>query len=147
MSTMDGSITKLNSVAPVYGESQLTSPPVRQAPLPTVTQREAPARPDNADKADSPLDYRRIFAEPEEDVKERETDRVEESVNRTNQSLAMENRSMRFRINRDYGELQVQIVDSSNDKVIRSIPSDEMMRLASRMRELSGVGAMVDESR
>ena len=68
-------------------------------------------------------------------------------VDETNSSLEANHRSLRFRINKDSDELQIQVVDASRDRVIRSIPSDEMIALAARIRELSGVGAMVDHSR
>lgn len=77
----------------------------------------------------------------------RDNDQLERVVEQANSNLLNENRSLRFRINENSDDVQIQIVDSERDKVIRSIPSDEMLRLASRMRELSGVGAMVDQSR
>lgn len=76
-----------------------------------------------------------------------DNDQLERLVEQANSNLLNENRSLRFRINENSDDVQIQIVDSERDKVIRSIPSDEMLRLASRMRELSGVGAMVDQSR
>ncbi|MCC8189167.1 MAG: flagellar protein FlaG [Planctomycetes bacterium] len=72
---------------------------------------------------------------------------LEEIVESTNSSLQLLNRSLRFRVHRDSDELQVQVVDTETDRVIRSIPSDEMLDLATRMRELSGLGAMVDSFR
>lgn len=79
--------------------------------------------------------------------KDKKSDELDRAVNAANFDLEMEKRSMRFRINDVSEELQIQIVDTSRDKIIRSIPSDEMIKLSSRLRELFGVGAMVDESR
>ncbi len=72
---------------------------------------------------------------------------LEQVVSEANTSLEMSRRSMRFRISEETGDLQIQIVDREKDKVIRSIPSDEMLRISSRMRELFGVGSMVDTAR
>lgn len=72
---------------------------------------------------------------------------LEQVVSEANTRLESSSRSMRFRISEETGDLQIQIVDKERDKVIRSIPSDEMLRLSSRMRELSGIGSMVDTAR
>lgn len=83
--------------------------------------------------------------QPRED--EPESDNLTRVVAETNASLAVTNRSLRFRINRETDDIQIQVVDTERDRVIRSIPTDEMINLAARMRELSGIGAMVDQSR
>lgn len=82
-----------------------------------------------------------------EPANEEEGDRVEITVETLNRQLALSNRSLRFRIDADTEELQIQVVDSDRNRVIRSIPSDEMLRLSHRLRQYSGIGAMVDHSR
>lgn len=76
-----------------------------------------------------------------------ERDYLDKTVEQANNRLRLDNRTLRFRINEDSGDIQVQIIDSERDKVIRSIPSDEMIKLSARMREFSGIGSMVDQSR
>lgn len=69
---------------------------------------------------------------------------VTKAMEEANKRLAMDNIGVRFRIFED--RVQIQIVDSKRERVVRSVPSDEMLRLSSRMRELSGIGALVDRS-
>lgn len=82
-----------------------------------------------------------------EQAENEEANLVFQTVSETNERMFMENRSLRFRIDPDSDEIQIQIVDEERGRVIRSIPPDEMIALARRMRELSGIGAMVDQSR
>lgn len=84
---------------------------------------------------------------PSEDPREEDENSLEQLIADTNASLSMANRSLRFRINRETDDIQIQVVDTDRDRVIRSIPTDEMINLAARMREFSGIGAMVDQSR
>lgn len=92
----------------------------------------------------STADASEVLRELREESPESEVLQVMEE---TNSRLSMANRSIRFRVSEYSDAMQIQIVDKERDKVIRSIPPDEMLRLASRMRELSGLGAMVDQSR
>ncbi|MDR1534528.1 MAG: flagellar protein FlaG [Planctomycetota bacterium] len=68
-------------------------------------------------------------------------------VAESNDWMLARKRSIRFRIQEDMDRVQVQVVDPLNDRIIRSIPSDEMLRFSERLRQLSGLGALVDESR
>ncbi len=72
---------------------------------------------------------------------------VGRTVDDVNDQMARDNRSVRFKFDEEANRVQIQIVDAERERVIRSMPSDEMLSLATRMRELSGLGAMVDQSR
>ena len=72
---------------------------------------------------------------------------LDQALANTNDWLASNNRSLRFRFHQDLGRVQVQVMDSQKNQVIRSVPSDEILHFHRRMRELAGLGAMVDESR
>ena len=74
-------------------------------------------------------------------------EQMDKVVDEANSAMQINRRSLRFRIDRDADVLQVQVVDSVKDRVIRSIPSDEMLALSVRLRELFGLGSMVDTSR
>lgn len=77
---------------------------------------------------------------------EQPASRLPDVVEAANFDLKLKNHSLRFRITEEE-VLQIQIVDTARDKIIRSIPADDMIVLANRMHELFGVGAMVDHSR
>lgn len=106
-------------------------------------KRVQPTREENAEKFPPAENASRPGAEESAAT----ADILDKAVEQANDRLRLDNRTLRFRINEVSGELQVQIIDSERDKVIRSIPSDEMIKLSARMRELSGVGSMIDHSR
>jgi len=52
-------------------------------------------------------------------------------------------RQLRFEVLHEAGDvLQVQVIDTETDKVIRKIPPDEVVRLMERMQSL--IGAIFD---
>lgn len=142
-SGIDG-ISKIRAAATAYGDAQ--SAVVRRTP--------PPAESASVDRV-AIGDVERGGTEPAAAVTRTASflrdmfgeDDVAQVVSDTNARMELQNRSIRFRINEDTDDIQIQIVDSERDRVIRSIPSDEMIALANRMRELSGIGAMVDQSR
>lgn len=119
--------------------------PVRPSPAVAPSRPQARFEPPERTPAPSVGDrLREIHEFRQEDDSRSLLDQV---VAETNDMLKLQSRSLRFRINENSEELQIQVIDADRDRVIRSIPSDEMIQLAMRMRNLSGVGAMVDHSR
>lgn len=51
----------------------------------------------------------------------------------------LSNTSIRFRVDQDAGELLISVVDINTDKVVRQIPSEEMVKMSARMKELQGI--------
>lgn len=148
-------ISKIKEVNAAYGEAAKTLA-TRRVPTPAAQPVSAPVSPSAEREPDvfqpprqtdaGAADKLRDMQDAREDAARRAED-LPRLVEETNSSLALNSRSLRFRINDQTDELQIQVIDANRDKVIRSIPSDEMITLASRMRELSGLGAMVDLSR
>ena len=60
-------------------------------------------------------------------------------TNELNQQMAMMDTSIRFGFNDKSDAMYVNVVDSKTDKVIRKIPTDEMMTLQEAMRDMIGV--------
>jgi flagellar protein FlaG len=77
-----------------------------------------------------------------------QVDILEAAVEAFNSRIALANRSTKYRVSEETGEMQIQIIDNRTDEVIRSIPSEESLKIAARLRELAGsaVGALVDKS-
>ncbi len=73
-------------------------------------------------------------------------EQVEQAVEKANANFHMDKRSIRFRIHDETNTVQIQVVDMDKDTVIRTIPSEEMIRLSQSMREYCGVGQVMDES-
>lgn len=63
---------------------------------------------------------------------------VEELADEVNQSLANVT-SLSFRVDKDLDQVVVKVVDTANDQVIRQIPSENMVDLVKRMRDLQGM--------
>ncbi len=64
---------------------------------------------------------------------------LQEITDQLNKEMDPLNTSIRFGFDDSVEELYVSVIDTSNDQVIRKIPSEEAMRLAAKMRELVGM--------
>lgn len=65
--------------------------------------------------------------------------KLSDVTNQLNQQMAMMNTSIRFGFNDKIDTMYVNVVDTKTDKVIRKIPTDEMMTLQEAMRDMIGV--------
>lgn len=81
-------------------------------------------------------------AEPAEE-KSRQTDakpaEVEALASEVQIYLKRLNTELRFEVDSDSKEVIVKIVDPANDEVIRQIPSEELVAIRKRMKDLVGV--------
>lgn len=147
---MDG-ISRLKEATAAYGSggTAIWRRPPSVVSRPSIAEPERGPRP--ADEASTATRNQSVGDRLREMYEKRESGEFEADINQlvveTNQNLEMSNRSLRFRINDQSEEIQIQVVDSDRDRVIRSIPTDEMIALSLRMRDLAGLGAMVDHSR
>ena len=48
-------------------------------------------------------------------------------------------RDIKIQVNNSTGDISVKVISEETGKVIREIPSEEMLELAARMEEMSGV--------
>lgn len=64
---------------------------------------------------------------------------LQEITDKLNKEMDPLKTSIRFGFNDKVDELYISVIDTSNDRVIRKIPSEEAMRLAAKMRELVGM--------
>ena len=64
---------------------------------------------------------------------------LQEITDQLNKEMNPLNTSIRFGFDDSIEELYVSVIDTSNDQVIRKIPSEEAMRLAAKMREIVGM--------
>jgi flagellar protein FlaG len=47
--------------------------------------------------------------------------------------------SLRFKVDEDLGKVVIRVVDRQSDKVIRQIPTDDMLELTKRMHDMRGL--------
>ncbi|WP_456401802.1 FlaG family protein [Hydrogenimonas sp.] len=64
---------------------------------------------------------------------------LQEITDQLNKEMNPLNTSIRFGFDDSVKELYVSVIDTSNDQIIRKIPSEEAMKLAAKMRELVGM--------
>ncbi len=64
---------------------------------------------------------------------------LQEITDQLNKEMNPLNTTIRFGFNDKAEELYVSVIDTSSNQEIRKIPSEEAMRLASKMRELVGM--------
>ena len=69
-------------------------------------------------------------------VTEDKIQRVSELMNDYIQSLQ---KNIKIQVNNETGDIMVKVISKEDGKVIREIPSEEMLTLAARMEEISGV--------
>ncbi len=64
---------------------------------------------------------------------------LQEITDKLNKEMDPLKTSIRFGFDDKIDELYVSVIDTSNNQVIRKIPSEEAIRLAAKMRELVGM--------
>lgn len=69
---------------------------------------------------------------------------LQDLADQLNKEMNPLNTSIRFGFNDQIESLYISVIDTANDKEIRKIPSEEAMRLATKMREI--VGMIFDKS-
>lgn len=64
--------------------------------------------------------------------------RLDQALDQTREALQAHGVELRFKVREDAEGVQVEVRDPETDKVIRKIPADELVRLASHLRDFSG---------
>lgn len=66
-------------------------------------------------------------------------DELEKIKKATNEVLAQLNIQLDFEIDKTLGKVIVKVINKETGKVIRQIPPEEMLKIAKRMEEMSGI--------
>ena len=66
---------------------------------------------------------------------EEKIQRISELINNYVRSLG---RDIKIQVNNETGDVSVKVISEESGKVIREIPSEEMLKLAARIEELAG---------
>ena len=69
------------------------------------------------------------------------------AVETLNQAFEIASYHLEFKVNEAVNRVQVKVVDTATDKVIREIPPDKVLELAASVRDIlnKAVGVIVDE--
>jgi uncharacterized FlaG/YvyC family protein len=70
-----------------------------------------------------------------------EAERIANALRDLKNRIRTDTTSLRLRVDGSSGSVQAEIVDAATDKVIRKIPSDEVLRLAAAIKK--GAGASI----
>ena len=79
--------------------------------------------------------------ESKEDQKKFE-DIIQKAADQMNDIAKTFDRSIRFIIHKDSGKIQTEVIDKDTDKVIREIPSDEVLDMIAKLK--SYIGTILD---
>ncbi|MBU1191900.1 MAG: flagellar protein FlaG [Gammaproteobacteria bacterium] len=68
-----------------------------------------------------------------------QTTKVEQAVNQMNQFVQTLNRDLQFSVDEDSGRTVVKVLDTETKEVIRQIPSEELLRMATYLTDGGGL--------
>ena len=75
----------------------------------------------------------------EEELEQKDINKLDEKIAELNAKVESTNRNLKFNVHKESGRVQVKVIDSSNNKVIKEIPPKEMLDLISRMHKMEGL--------
>lgn len=98
----------------------------------------------NADKSDEPAKVQDIKAQQQSADKENSDTGIEDAIEEIREFANLQNRQLDFSVDEDSQRRVIRVLDAETGDVIRQIPSDEVLKLAERIKELqTEVGAAV----
>lgn len=73
---------------------------------------------------------------------------VKAAVDVMNEAMKMSNYHLQFRMHKASGRIQVKVIDSDTDKVVREIPPEKILDCSAKIREMLNhmAGVLVDET-
>lgn len=77
----------------------------------------------------------------------RPVEQTREAVETLNRALEVAQRDLRFQLDEDSGRVIVQVVEPASGEVIRQIPNEEVLRMASRLVTGDALGSLGLEQR
>jgi len=89
--------------------------------------------------SDTPMKQEAVKAEAEKQDPQKQKEKLDDAVDKLNKTSMIFDRSLRFQVHEATRETMVSVVDMSNDKVIREIPSKEVLDLVSKMQDYLGL--------
>lgn len=69
------------------------------------------------------------------DVVELSKSAVQDIMRRTSELVSALDRNLKFEVIDDAGVVQIQVIDSTDGRVVRKIPSDEVLKLVAHIKE------------
>lgn len=101
--------------------------PIEGTPVPPVTPEK------------NPMEQQAAKNEEEKKDPEKVKEGLNEAVDKLNKTAVIFDRSLRFQIHEKTKETMISVVDMKTDKVIREIPSKEVLDFISKMKDYLGM--------
>jgi uncharacterized FlaG/YvyC family protein len=57
-------------------------------------------------------------------------------MKRTSELVSMLDRNLKFEVHEDVGIVQVHVIDSTDGRIVRKVPADEVLKLVAFIREI-----------
>jgi flagellar protein FlaG len=138
------SLAELSSVVP----PPASDPAMREAQRPAPAQTSAPEAAQAV--ADAPVvREHRTAAETQKSetehksLSEKQSDALKMAFNDLNTVMDRFARSIRFAVFEQSGDLYAQVVDTKNNEVVKTIPSQDALEMMARLHEV--IGMLVDQ--
>jgi flagellar protein FlaG len=74
-------------------------------------------------------------AEVEQYASQQDRETQREVLKRTSELASMLDRDLKFEVHEDSGIVQIQVIDTTDGRVVRKIPADEVLKLVAHIRE------------
>jgi len=105
---------------------------------PAEPEQQQSARHDEVQKEEDSLQAERMQAWREKQTKKKDEqlEEIKEAANELLESLGV---TLEYSVNRELDELIVNVKSKESGEVIRQIPPEYMLRIAERLKEMSGV--------
>ncbi len=87
----------------------------------------------------NPMEQQAAKAEAEQSDPEAQHEKLAEAVDKLNKTALVFDRSIRFQIHDKTKEFMVAVVDQNTSRVIREIPSKDVLDLVAKMRDYIGL--------
>jgi len=78
-----------------------------------------------------------------EQIEETDREEIKRALNALAQAANIFNKRLKFQLNEDIDRVVVKVIDTTNNKVIKEIPSVEVQHLILRLKET--IGLLIDE--
>lgn len=92
----------------------------------------------NADRSPIELRVKGETRVGNSELSEADKDKLYKEVERVNEQLSVKNHSFRFKFSEEAEQFYMQVIDLKTQEVIDSIPSEHMIELASKLKDMIG---------
>ncbi|WP_394128803.1 flagellar protein FlaG [Shewanella maritima] len=79
------------------------------------------------------------IAESEKNKQQKNDDEIEQIADDLTEMVAMMQKGLKFSVDKDSGQQVIKVQDIDSGDVIRQIPSEEALKLAEKLSEVSGI--------